>query len=69
MLAVLLVAAYVVYGGAQHEGPGAVHQTPVPSAMVAARIKRQSPVSKDKGPTPVPVAAPPAVVLDDVTYG
>lgn len=37
----LLVAAYVVYGGGQHEQPGAVHPNPLSSAQVAARLARQ----------------------------
>ena len=39
------IAAYIVYGGGQHEGPGTVHATPVPAAVVADRLTRQQAVT------------------------
>ena len=37
----LLGSAYVVYGGGQHEGPGTVHDKPVPPDAVARRFDMQ----------------------------
>lgn len=40
-LAALLLFAWVVYGGGEHEGPGTVHGTPWPAEQVAERAERQ----------------------------
>jgi len=39
------VAGYVVYAGGHHEGPGTVHPTPLPRAMVEARRALQKRVT------------------------
>jgi hypothetical protein len=46
------VAAYVVYGGGRHEGPGRVHPRPVPPAQVAARAAAEVAVRAGFNPTP-----------------
>ncbi len=40
------VAAYIIYGGGRHEGPGVVHPTPLPKSLVADRLTRQQAVTK-----------------------
>jgi len=48
------VAGYVIYGGGKHEGPGTVHPTKLPDAMVKDRLARQKSVTKSLLPGSIP---------------
>jgi len=41
-IVILGIAAFVVYSGGEHQGPGVVHPAPVPAVVVKARQARQS---------------------------
>src|SRR5262245_53439580 len=49
IVAALLLVAYVIYGGAKHEGPGVVHKGRMPEKLVSERSERQKPVQPEAG--------------------